>query len=278
MSALASVWMEKCQECRTWTSKSCCNILCSWHVAAQRKSSFRGSTFWETTCFFFFLQKTNQKRSQTLASPFIKVVQHKEFLVLLMASGYIVSSVRALGGGVFLLASRPLVSAWESIWNREGFRIWPVLFTLYFFFALPCIISCLRLVWTAVAGVREVAGPDTFRESGALYATQTQIKLGKKKKCQGKKCSIMQMKWKLWSFFTFMSVCIQYEWMVASTPVHGECRGFKGQTQWCREEYHFDETWPCWDAKTTFNKAAKKHNTYNNSDASTSAVKTTINN
>lgn len=30
-----------------------------------------------------------------------------------------------------------------------------------------------------MAGVREVAGPDTFRESGALYAT-TQIKLGKK--------------------------------------------------------------------------------------------------
>lgn len=65
MSALASVWMEKCQECRTWTSKSCCNILCSWHVAAQRKSSFRGSTFWETTCFFFFTKDKSKKVTNT---------------------------------------------------------------------------------------------------------------------------------------------------------------------------------------------------------------------
>lgn len=120
---------------------------------------------------------------------------HKAGLVLLMASGYESCSVRALGGGVFLLAARPLLSAWQSTWNREGFGIWPVLFTLYFsraflFFpllALPCIISCLHLVWTAVAGLREVANPDTFLESGALYARQTFKK---------KKCNILQMKYK----------------------------------------------------------------------------------
>lgn len=53
-------------------------------------------------------KKTNQK---TLASHFTKVVQRKAFLVLSMASGYEFSVVRALGGGVFILASRPLVSA-----------------------------------------------------------------------------------------------------------------------------------------------------------------------
>lgn len=38
--------------------------------------------------------------------------------------------------------------------------------------------SCMN----SCGGVREVAGPDSFRESGALYATQTRIKPGEKVK------------------------------------------------------------------------------------------------
>lgn len=118
-----------------------------------------------------------------------------------MASGYKFSLVRALSWCcVFFLASEPLVSVWESFGITEGFSIWPVLFTLSFFFALPCIISCFQFVWTAVEEVREVDSPDTFQESGALYATQTQVKLNFG---NWKKCSIAQMKLEM-SCLTFL--------------------------------------------------------------------------
>lgn len=38
--------------------------------------------------------------------------------------------------------------------------------------------SCMN----SCGGVKEVAGPDTFRESGALHAMQTRLNVGKKKK------------------------------------------------------------------------------------------------
>ena len=38
--------------------------------------------------------------------------------------------------------------------------------------------SCMN----SCGGVKEVAGPDTFRESGALHAMQTRLNVGLKKK------------------------------------------------------------------------------------------------
>lgn len=148
---------------------------------------------------------------------------HKAGLVLLMASGYESCSVRALGGGVFLLAARPLVSAWESTWNREGFGIWPVLFTLYFsraflffpLFALPCIISCLHLVWTAVVGLREVANPDTFLESGALYAGRT-----KKATLYRWSIKVNAVKNYVKELLMYICVCTVKKCMVPLTVVH----------------------------------------------------------
>lgn len=109
--------------------------------------------FWETICIFFKDKLKKKKKSQTIASQHTKVSWHKAFLVLLMASGYKFSSVRVLGGGVFLLASRPLVFALESIKNRRvsGFGLFSLYFSsvflcsaLYHFMFASCMNSCGR--------------------------------------------------------------------------------------------------------------------------------------
>lgn len=149
----------------TWTSKSHCNMLCTWRVSAKRKSSLISA-----------LENTLKEKKKEIRKhlPFYKDCK------MLFQWHLVTNSAWSgpLGGGVFLLASWPLVSAWESIWTGRvlgsGLFISHFIF-LGFFFALACIISCLHLVWTAVAGVREVASPGTFRESGALYVTQTWI-------------------------------------------------------------------------------------------------------